>query len=180
MTREVYLSSTVFLTMLALVACGNEPGRIDHTIVSDDMAPTVRKGESATFAPVMMQSPLARGQVVLYRHAIQQDDSGLPVDHEYVRRLIGVPGDQVEILPDGRVMLNGMLLRYDNGKECLPDNVCYPVTLANDEEAAPSEFELSRDAYLVMSDDRSFPDGGEVRQEVILRKSVMGRYISED
>ncbi len=84
-------------------------------------------------------------------------------DHEdyYVKRIIGLPGETVQII-DGKIYINGEVLEESYGKEPIldPGRAVQPITLADDE-------------YFVLGDNRNiskdsrYPNVGNVKKENI-------------
>lgn len=67
-------------------------------IASGSMEPTLRRGDRI-LVDKLGGRPLKRGDVVVFRH-------GSDPERNYVKRLVGLPGDRVEVR-DGRVYVNG-------------------------------------------------------------------------
>ncbi|MAP94280.1 MAG: signal peptidase I [Ponticaulis sp.] len=157
--------------------CHNQTADLTRKIETSTMSPALERGQTVTFEPVMVQTIMARGDILLYRHSIQTAASGPPEGREFMARLIALPGDIVRIETDGRISLNGMPLDENIGQECLPGDICYPVTeghFRTDEDGLVVE--LGRDQHFVLSDDRSAIDGDDARRaEIILKKSILGR-----
>ena len=85
----------------------------------------------------------------------------------YIKRIIGLPGETVQIDEKGNIYINGEILQENYGKEVIkPENVgiaAEPITLGEDE-------------YFVMGDNRN--NSSDSRTEVvgnIHRKDIIGR-----
>lgn len=85
----------------------------------------------------------------------------------YIKRIIGLPGETVQIDTEGNIYIDGEILRESYGKEVIsPDmtgRAALPVTLAEDE-------------YFVMGDNRN--NSKDSRTEAvgnIHRKDILGR-----
>lgn len=92
----------------------------------------------------------------------------------YVKRIIGLPGETVQITDDGKIMINGRELKDRYSTEAIrnPGTARYPVKLGDDE-------------YFVLGDNRNhsedsrFPDVGPIRRDQITGK-VMFRFYPFD
>ena len=88
-------------------------------------------------------------------------------DTYYIKRIIGLPGETVQIDQQGYIYINGEILTESYGKEIIrPENIgraVEPVTLGEDE-------------YFVMGDNRN--NSSDSRTEIvgnIHRKDIIGR-----
>jgi signal peptidase I, bacterial type len=86
---------------------------------------------------------------------------GRDSDEYYVKRIIGLPGETVQII-DGKIYINGEVLEENYGKEPIenPGRAAQPIKLADDE-------------YFVMGDNRNiskdsrYPNVGNVKMKNI-------------
>lgn len=113
-------------------------------VEGDSMEPTLSNGDSIIIQKVSyyLSSP-KRYDVVVFP-ITGMDSSGKNVDTYYVKRVIGLPGETVQI-KDGKVYINDALLEDD--KYCLSEildggNAAIPITLKEDE-------------YFVLGDNRN-------------------------
>jgi signal peptidase I len=117
---------------------------------------------TAQAAETHKQSPFApqHGQVVVFNPPNGEGDA-------LIKRVIGAPGDRIEIRDDG-VWVNGQLLDepYVNGQATSCNNSCSPI-------------QLDADSYFLMGDNRSSSldsrSFGPVRADRIIGRVVM-RY----
>lgn len=85
----------------------------------------------------------------------------------YIKRIIGLPGETVQIDEKGGIYINGKLLEESYGKE-----VISPETIG----LAADPIELGEDEYFVMGDNRN--NSRDSRTEIvgnIHRKDIIGR-----
>lgn len=87
-------------------------------------------------------------------------------DTYYIKRIIGMPGETVQIKADGYVYINGRRLKSDiYGRELIkdPQTAAEPVTLGDDE-------------YFVMGDNRNHSmDSRDPSVGVLARSDLIGR-----
>ena len=93
-------------------------------------------------------------------------------DHVYyVKRIIGLPGETVQIMPNGTIFINGQELEESYGREVIeePGLAARPITLGEDE-------------YFVIGDNRNYSndsrqaDVGNIRREDIVGKVWLRIY----
>ena len=86
-------------------------------------------------------------------------------DTYYIKRIIGMPGETVQIDYDGNIYINGSLLEESYGREVIqnPGRAADPITLGKDE-------------YFVMGDNRNnSSDSRDPSVGNIHRKDIIGR-----
>lgn len=86
-------------------------------------------------------------------------------DTYYIKRIIGMPGETVQIDYDGNIYINGEILEEDYGKEVIlnPGRASEPIALGDDE-------------YFVMGDNRnSSSDSREPSVGNIRRRDIIGK-----
>ena len=86
-------------------------------------------------------------------------------DTYYIKRIIGMPGETVQIDYDGNIYINGSLLEESSGREVIqnPGRAAEPITLGKDE-------------YFVMGDNRNnSSDSRDPSVGNIHRKDIIGR-----
>lgn len=86
-------------------------------------------------------------------------------DTYYIKRIIGMPGETVQIDYDGNIYVNGSLMKESYGREVIqnPGRAAEPITLGEDE-------------YFVMGDNRNnSSDSRDPSVGNIHRKDIIGR-----
>ena len=86
-------------------------------------------------------------------------------DTYYIKRIIGMPGETVQIDYDGNIYINGSLLEESYGREVIqnPGRAAEPITLGKDE-------------YFVLGDNRNnSSDSRDPSVGNIHRKDIIGR-----
>ena len=89
-------------------------------------------------------------------------------DYYDIKRVIGLPGETVQIAPDGSIIVDGNILKESYGKEVIRDSgtASDPITLGEDE-------------YFVLGDNRNdsrdsrWPDVGNIHKSKIVGKAVL-------
>ena len=92
-----------------------------------------------------------------------------PYDEEdyYIKRVIGLPGETIQITADGSILINGQRLSESYGKEIIVDAV-----------TASEPHTLGEDEYFVLGDNRNdsrdsrFSDVGDIDRDRIIGKAV--------
>ena len=83
----------------------------------------------------------------------------------YIKRIIGLPGETVQIDEEGNIWIDGEILEEDYGKEVIqnPGRAYEPITLGEDE-------------YFVMGDNRNnSTDSRDPSVSNVKRKDIIGR-----
>lgn len=89
----------------------------------------------------------------------------------FIKRIIGLPGESVQILTDGKILIDGEILREGYGKEVIldPGRAIEPVFLGEDE-------------YFVMGDNRNNsmdgrdPSVGNIHRDHLIGKAWLRVY----
>ena len=156
--KEV-VSWLVYLIIFAAVAFFliNYVG--ERTVVSgDSMLPTLQNGDNLIVDKLSyrFRDP-KRFEIVVFPFRYQEDTY-------YIKRIIGLPGETVQI-HDGNIYINGKQLKEDYGREAIrnPGLASEAVTLGEDE-------------YFVLGDNRNnSADSREPSVGNIQKKDILGR-----
>lgn len=142
---RVFLGILAVLVLLALILFALSPFLLDDVKAeSGAMSPAIGITDTIGvnhFAYLLL--PPARGDIILFRTARGESGSGSGSQAASLRRIVGLPGETVQIM-DGTVYINGHPLEetYRSGE------MTYGGTAA-------SALTLSSDEYFVMADNRS-------------------------
>ena len=156
----------ILLALVLLAALwGFYSGFLFSRVQGDAMFPTYR---STDFLLCKKGATLQRGDILFLR--LEQN---MRTDREKdtsIRRLVGLPGETVTLLPDGTVTVGGQILEEPYLEAGMKD--------ATYREDGITELTLGADEYFVLGDERSVAldsrDYGPVRSALIL-----GRALSE-
>ena len=136
--KEVLSWIEVFALAAVIAFCINHFLIANSTIPTGSMEPTIMAGDRVFGSRLSYSNrDPERGDIVIFKYP----------DNEsvyYVKRIIGLPGDTVDIY-NGRVYLNGSQTPLDEP---------YVVTEQNVEP--PMHFEVPEDSYFMMGDNRNF------------------------
>ncbi|MFH1561149.1 MAG: signal peptidase I [Patescibacteria group bacterium] len=158
--QALVLALSVFVLLYLFVAQPNQ-------VHGSSMFPNFHDKEFLLTEKVsyMMRDPI-RGEVVVFK--APPGESCAEDECEYIKRVIGVPGDAVRVL-DGQVWINGKLLP----EEYLPSDF---VTLAGSYVREGKPVIVPQGEYLLFGDNRSHSrDGREFGP--IAKESIVGRSI---
>ena len=154
---EVLVGSVVavFLAFVIIFSVGMRP-----SVIGDSMEPTLYNAQEILISrfAYKLSSP-KRGDVIVFL------PNGNQNTHLYVKRVIGLPGETVQIL-NGSVYIDGSLLEEDEQYDRMSDSgiAVNEITLANDE-------------YFVLGDNRNSSEDsrsgniGPVKKNTIIGKA---------
>lgn len=156
--QSIVLALSVFVLLYLFVAQPNE-------VKGTSMVPNFQNGEYLLTDKLSYQlGKPQRGDVVVFKAPASEPCAA--EECEYIKRIIGIPGDQV-MVKAGQVYLNGSLLN----QSFLPSDF---VTDAGTFMREGVEMTVPADYYLCFGDNRSFSrDGREFG--VVKRDSIVGK-----
>ncbi len=97
------------------------------------MIPTYEAGDSDFIAKYRKDDVIQRKDIVVFNH---------PSGNLYIKRVIGLPGESVELTKNGEVLINGVALSESYLNEAI-------------EAYKPQTFQVPVDCYFVMGDNRN-------------------------
>lgn len=128
--------------------------------VGDSMSPVLKNGDIVFVNRIVYNATTPkRGDVIVFR------PKGNENSHYYIKRIIGLPGETVEIL-ENRIYINGERLEED-----------YETTDIDNLGIVDGELKLANDEYFVLGDNRENSedsrnaDVGNVKREYIYGKA---------
>lgn len=151
--REVGIAVVIAIAVFIVLQLNIQ----SYTVRYSSMLPNVREGDwiMVSKASYFFSEP-QRGDVVVFDPPDQQVVS----DHPFIKRVIGLPGDEVAVR-DGKVFINGTPLEEDY----ISDSPSYEM----------QAIEVPNDEYFVLGDNRNYSrdshEGWTVPRENIIGKA---------
>ena len=138
---------------------------IQRTAVEgSSMEPTLYNGENLMVDKISYRLGEPKRFDIIVLRPFENDPKTL-----YVKRIIGLPGETVQIKNDGTILINGEKLEESYGKEVIkPENI----------GRAKDEITLGKDEYFVMGDNRN--NSGDSRSKTVgnIKKSnIIGKAL---
>ena len=128
--------------------------------VGDSMSPVLRNGDVVLVNRIVYNATTPkRGDVIVFK------PKGNENDHYYIKRIVGLPGETIEII-ENRVYIDGEPLEED-----------YETTNIDDVGVVDEKLKLAGDEYFVLGDNREQSedsrdaDVGNVKREYIYGKA---------
>ena len=147
--------AAVFLAFVIVFSIGMRTG-----VIGDSMEPALFNGQEILINRVIYKlSTPKRNDVVVFL------PNGNENSHYYVKRVIGLPGETIQI-KDGKVYINGIMLNEDDALDQMIDA-----------GIAQNELTLAADEYFVLGDNRNSSEDsrsgniGAVKKENIIGKA---------
>lgn len=156
----LYLIAIVVLTFLMIRYVGQRT-RVDGS----SMENTLTNGDNLIVDKISYRfHEPERFDIIVFPYQYKEDTY-------FIKRIIGMPGETVQITDKGEILINGEELVESYGREVIKDPglASDPITLGEDE-------------YFVMGDNRNyskdsrFPDVGNIRRADIIGKAWLRIY----
>jgi signal peptidase I len=134
------------LALAAAAACSDDETGTSHLVEGAGMDPTLENGENVTVQPYGAGSAPEFGDVIVFQNPVNPE-------LESVKRVIGLPGDTIEIR-EGTVSRNGTVLDepYADGPTNCETPECRWVV--SDGHTGPALVYCPRDCHFVLGDNR--------------------------
>lgn len=156
----LYIGLVVLISVLIVTFIGQ------RTIVDgSSMNPTLQNGDNLIVDKLSYRfGKPQRFDIIVFPYKYKENTN-------YIKRIIGLPGETVQIDFDGNIYIDGQVLEEDYGLETIlnPGNAVEPITLGDDE-------------YFVMGDNRNnsedsrFSDVGPIKRSDIIGKAWVRIY----
>lgn len=129
------------------------------SVVGDSMKPALENGDVVLVDRIVYNAVKPkRGDIIVFK------PKGNDSSHYYIKRVVGLPGETVEIL-ESKVYINGEKLEED-----------YEATAIDDAGDATGKIELAEDEYFVLGDDRgNSEDSRDVSVGNVKRAYIYGK-----
>lgn len=127
------------------------------SVPTESMYPTIKKGDQIFVTKIYKPSNIKRGDIVVFKSEELND--------LLIKRVVGLPGDKIEIKEDGSVYINGNI---------------YPEEYVKYPSSKTGSFEVPEGKYLMLGDNRAnsadarywnnpYIDGSEIEGKAGLR-----------
>lgn len=154
----IRVSRIAVICLLAFILVWNLGQRV--SMIGDSMSPALKNGDIVLVNRVVYNARRPRrGDVIVFK------PKGNENSHYYIKRVIGLPGETVEIIENG-IYVNGEKLEET-----------YQTTKLDRAGRASEKIKLDEDEYFVLGDDRENSedsrdtDVGNVKREYIYGKA---------
>ena len=148
----------VFLAALLIVKFVVQRTQVD----GESMEPTLYHGENLMVDKVSYRFREPKRFEVIVLMPFENDKRTL-----YIKRIIGLPGETIQILEDGSILVNGELLKESYGKE---------IIKAENRGRAAEPVTLGADEYFVMGDNRNNSgDSRSISVGNIQKRKIVGK-----
>ncbi|MGN0311219.1 MAG: signal peptidase I [Lachnospiraceae bacterium] len=156
----IYVLSILAVTYLIIHFVGQRT-----IVVGTSMRDTLQDGDNLVVDKITyrMKDP-ERFDIIVFPYQYEEDVY-------YIKRIIGLPGETVQIDEEGQIFINGEVLNEDYGREVIqdPGMAIEPITLGEEE-------------YFVLGDNRNasedsrFEDVGVIHMDDIVGRAIFRIY----
>ncbi len=157
MVKEIVSWLLVFVIAVALATFINKVVIFKVVVPSGSMEKTIMIGDRVfTYRLSYLFSDPKRGDIIVFPFP---DDESV----DYIKRIIGLPGDTIEGRDDGYV--------YINGEKLEEDYVTGPVT-------SFGPYEVPEDSYFMMGDNRGISEDSRYWDDKFVKRSkIIGKAL---
>ena len=158
LSNVLYIAAVLLLSFLIVRYIGQRT-----EVIGSSMVPTLQDGNQLITDKISyrFRKP-ERFEIIVFPHE--------PGHEYYIKRIIGLPGETVEIRDDGMIYINGEVLEENYGfGDTYPDELAGPV-------------ELGADEYFVLGDNREvsldsrYPEVGNIPRKIIIGRAWLQLY----
>lgn len=154
LSTSLYLLVVLAVTYLVIHFVGQRT-----QVQGESMEPTLQNGDNLIVDKITYRfNEPQRFDIIVFPFKYKEDTF-------YIKRIIGLPGETVQITNEGEIYINDELLKEGYGKEVMldPGNAYTPITLGEDE-------------YFVLGDNRNnSSDSRSSSVGVIHKDDIIGR-----
>lgn len=150
---SIYFLVVILISFLILKFVGQR-----SVVIGDSMNNTLFDGESLVLDKISYRfHEPERFDIVVFPF---RDNS----NKTYVKRIIALPGETIQITEDGNILIDNVLLEENYGLEVIKKrgSAAEPITLGKNE-------------YFVMGDNRNNSDDSRFNVGVVYRNEIMGK-----
>lgn len=154
LSTSIYLLIVLLVTYLMIHYVGQRT-----QVQGESMEPTLLNGDNLIVDKITYRfNEPKRFDIIVFPFKYKEDTY-------YIKRIIGLPGETIQITTDGIIYIDGEELKEGYGKEVIldPGNAYNPITLGDDE-------------YFVLGDNRNnSSDSRSISVGMIHKDSIVGR-----
>ena len=159
LSTGIYLLVVLIITYLIIAYVGQRTA-----VHGSSMQPTLNDGDNLIVDKISyrLRDP-ERFDIIVFPFVYKESTY-------YIKRIIGLPGETVQIDEDGKIYINGEVLQESYGREIIKEDhrglAAEPITLGEDE-------------YFVMGDNRNnssdsrLPEVGNIKRDQIIGRAWM-------
>lgn len=134
-------------------------------VVGQSMRETLQDGDNLVVDKISYRvSDPKRFDIIVFPYEYEEDTF-------YIKRIIGLPGETVQITKKGQILINGEVLNESYGREVMKQA-----------GMASKPIELGKDEYFVLGDNRNesedsrYEDVGTIKKEDIIGRAIFRIY----